>query len=216
MQCVKKHLNRYILLVFLAPILYLWIMVIEIDGNWEKGFALDLHTTKSTYLGVDEEGNKQFNNERSYIGELVYQLKYRSNTAVIPDIINYINRLMTGLNSLDYFIPVPPSKYRQVQPVSLITQALGQSLGITVLDNVISKNNPEQLKDIEESAKREALLRESLILAEGTNLTSKNILLVDDLYRSGATLRAITDILHNKANVSKVYILTMTKTRTNR
>jgi len=191
-------------------------MTIELEGNWEKGFALDLHTTKSIYLGVDEQGHKQFENERSDIGELVYQLKYQSNKAIIPKIVDYVNRSIKGLNTFDYFIPAPPSKSRQTQPVSLITNALGQSLQVPVLENIITKNNPEQLKDIEETAKREALLRESLILSEGTDLTGKKILLIDDLYRSGATLRAVTDILYNKANVNKVYVLTMTKTRTNR
>jgi len=48
------------------------------------------------------------------------------------------------------------------------------------------------------------------------NLSNKNILLLDDLYRSGATLRVATELLYNNCNVKDVYVLTMTKTRSNR
>jgi len=50
----------------------------EIKGNWKKGLAFDLHTVASVYLGVDEYGHGRFDNTRSEIGELIYQLKYRS------------------------------------------------------------------------------------------------------------------------------------------
>jgi competence protein ComFC len=41
----------------------------------------------------------------------------------------------------------------------------------------------------------------------------RNILLLDDLYRSGATLNAITMVLKNEGKADKVYALTLTKTR---
>ncbi len=44
----------------------------------------------------------------------------------------------------------------------------------------------------------------------------RNILLFDDLYRSGETLKAVAQILKNKAGVKNVYILTITKTRSKR
>ncbi len=50
----------------------------KLEGNWVAGFAFDLHTLSSEYLGQDEYGHDRYNNTRSEIGELVYQLKYQS------------------------------------------------------------------------------------------------------------------------------------------
>ena len=84
------------------------------------------------------------------------------------------------------------------------------------MENLISKTNTEQLKNIENPAQREALLRNSLALNQKIDITNKKILLVDDVYRSGATVRAVTDLLYNRAKVASVYVLTMTKTSSNR
>jgi hypothetical protein len=46
-------------------------------GPWAAGFALDVHTTGSTFLGHNEYGHPVFDTGRSPIGELVYRLKYR-------------------------------------------------------------------------------------------------------------------------------------------
>ena len=44
----------------------------------------------------------------------------------------------------------------------------------------------------------------------------KDVLLFDDLYRSGTTLKEITHMLYEQGKVKSVYIVTMTKTRVNR
>ena len=44
----------------------------------------------------------------------------------------------------------------------------------------------------------------------------KNVLLFDDLYRSGTTLKELTSVLYKYGKVKNVYIITMTKTRVNR
>ena len=45
-------------------------------------------------------------------------------------------------------------------------------------------------------------------------LNGKDVLLFDDLYRSGETLNAVCDILLNVGKARGVYVLTITKTRT--
>jgi hypothetical protein len=46
----------------------------RINGAWREGFALDLHTLSSEYVGDDEFGHPRFDTIRTEIGELLYQL----------------------------------------------------------------------------------------------------------------------------------------------
>jgi hypothetical protein len=55
----------------------------KISGKWRKGFALDLHTVSSTFVGHDEYGHPRFDTERTEIGELLYRLKNRSDEGVV-------------------------------------------------------------------------------------------------------------------------------------
>ena len=74
----------------------------------------------------------------------------------------------------------------------------------------------KQLKNVDDPEEREKLLQESLSIEGKEVVSGKKILLVDDLYRSGATLRVATDLLLKNAKAEKVSVLTMTKTRSNR
>lgn len=191
-------------------------MVIEIKGNWKRGFALDLHTKSSIFLGTDEYGHNQYDTTRTEIGQLVYDLKYNNNQSVLPKIIDKILSSFNNLNKMDYIIPIHPSKDRKVQPVYLIADALGSKISIPVLkEEVIKIKDAPELKDIYDANKREEVLRNAFSLAKKTNIKEKNILLIDDLFRSGATLRAITSILYDSGYVKNVYALTLTKTRSN-
>ncbi len=191
--------------------------MIKIDGNWKAGYAIDLHTISSVYLGDNLDGQPQFDNDRSEIGELINRLKYHSDETVIPKIIEIINKNLKNIKVVDFIVPVPPSNLnRAFQPVYKIVEELSKSSSVPFLKDVIYKTNIEELKSITNPAKREALLRNSLKLNSQIDIENKIILLIDDVYRSGTTVRAVTDLLYNRAKVKSVYVLTMTKTRSNR
>jgi len=103
----------------------------KISGNWREGFALDLHTTSSEFMGHDEFGRPVFDTTRSEIGELQRRLE--------------------------------------------------------ILQDAFT-------------------IKASLVKGE-------NILLFDDLYRSGATINAVSGILYKKGMVNCVDVLTLTRTR---
>ncbi len=192
-------------------------MTIEIEGNWRRGQAFDVHTLSSTYLGQNQAGYDRYENTRSEMGELVYQLKYRHDKATLPAIVKLLDKIK-GIEEFTYLMPIPPTdKTRQFQPVDEIALALGQRRGVEVLTDFLAKKaGGQQLKNVEDPAEREKLLRESLYIEGKYSIAGSRVLLVDDLFRSGSTLRVATELLQNQAKVADACVVTMTKTRSNR
>ncbi|GAB5377843.1 MAG: hypothetical protein AcusKO_43050 [Acuticoccus sp.] len=148
------------------------------------------------------------------MGELVYRLKYRQERDVAVRILQLLERI-TGLEKYDAIIPVPSSTVRAFQPVDVIATALGAQRGVRVLIGFLQKGGGGALKSIDEPDKRAVALAE-ISVASACDLSGKRVVLVDDLYRSGATLSACTNVLYDQAGVADVVVLTMTKTRTKR
>jgi competence protein ComFC len=192
-------------------------VTIELEGNWRKGRAFDVHVMSSVYLGPNEAGYDHWENTRSEMGELVYQLKYGKDKSKLEAIVTLLDKIK-GVEHFDYIIPIPPTdKSREFQPVSEIALALGRRRGLNVLTDFLAKKpGGQQLKNVDDPDERANLLKELLYIQSSKSLKGKCILLVDDLFRSGATLRAATDLLLNEAEVADVCVLTMTKTKSKR
>jgi predicted amidophosphoribosyltransferase len=193
-------------------------MAIELKGNWKNGSAYDVHTLSSVYLGVNEYGHNHWDTTRSDMGELVYQLKYREDNSVVGKIVDLIEGKYRGLETMDAIIPIPSTKKsRTIQPVYGIAQELGIRLDVPVLEDVLEKQTGgAELKNVDDPDERKELLKKYIVLINEYDLAGKNVLLVDDLYRSGSTLTVATDILYQQAKVNDVFVLTMTKTRSKR
>lgn len=192
-------------------------MTIEIEGDWDKGFAYDVHTLDSVYLGPDEFGHKRFETTRSIMGELVYKLKYKNDKSVTKNIVDLLDKYK-GIAKYDAIIPAPHSKQnRPYQPVDEIAIELGKRRNVDVLIGFLEKKEgPKELKDITNLEDRIQELKEVTFISSEKNISGQKVLLLDDLYRSGATLSVSTALLYEQAKVSGVSILTMTKTKSNR
>jgi predicted amidophosphoribosyltransferase len=191
--------------------------MISLQGNWAFGFAFDLHTPYSNHLGVDENGNDRFENIYTAMGYLIHSFKYKNNRSALPEIIKLLDKIEWP-TKIDFIIPIPPTdNTRTFQPVTEIAIALGQSIGVTVLTNILIKTpGGKALKNTSDPQKRENTLRETIAVNDDPIIHDKSILLIDDLYRSGATLRISTDLLMKVAKVRVVSVLTMTRTRSHR
>ncbi len=190
--------------------------MIELSGNWRKGFACDVHTLDSRHLGVDEYGHERWDTTRSEMGEWVYRLKYRGDVSVIPRIVDRLEGF-TGIEAMHALIPIPSSnRYRPVHVAYEIACELGRRRRVPVFADALTKLPGRELKHVDNPAERRALLKSRMRLNNRHDLSNKNILLIDDLYRSGATLSVATDLLYERAGVRAVYVLALTKTRSKR
>jgi predicted amidophosphoribosyltransferase len=187
----------------------------ELRGVWRDGYALDIHTTGSTFLGYDAYGHERYDTTRSGLGDLLYRLKYGRDRAALQPIIEAVVAFWgTWKPAIDAIVPVPPSNTaRKSQPVLEVATALSEQLGIQLCTSCISKvRSTGQLKDVFDFQKREALLKDAF--AVDRKLTEgKRLLLFDDLYRSGATVTTITRMLAGEGRAKAVYLLTLTRTR---
>lgn len=185
----------------------------KIFGKWISGYALDIHTVSSTHLGVNEAGHDVFDTKRSELGELLYRLKYGSDgTAERPIVEAAAAFLRTSRTKFDLIVPVPPSGARKLQPVIVLAQGIGVAVGLPVADCLSTTRPTTQLKGVVGAQDRTRLLA-GLYAVDSARTAGRHILLFDDLYRSGATLNAATDVLMGGGRAASVRVLTITYTR---
>ena len=187
----------------------------SIAGKWKSGVALDFHTTSSTPVGYNEFGHMQFDTVRPEIAELLYKLKYRGDQTAAQSIIETVARFLSPhRDKFDLIIPVPPSAQRAVQPVMVLAAGIGGATGLPVISCVTATRPTTQLKGVTDPDQRKALL-DGLYAVDPSQTLGKRILLFDDLFRSGSTMSAITDVLLAEGKANSVSVLTITRTRSN-
>jgi predicted amidophosphoribosyltransferase len=186
----------------------------QIYGPWAEGWVLDKHMIKSTYLGEDAQGHAQFDSERTEVGEATYQLKYNKKDfgQAKPLAQALADNVYPKLKSVGFIVPMPATKVRPRQPVTAVAEALGEIVKVPVFTKLLHKAKSEKaLKDMDSKAdKIEALGDSFSVKDEITNEGKWNVLLVDDLYDTGASMEAACKVLAAYEKVNKIYVASLT------
>jgi predicted amidophosphoribosyltransferase len=189
---------------------------LKLPGPWAQGYVLERqHTVSSTFLGTDSSGIDHFDTKRSELGELVFRLKNRNDREVLTAIAEAAEGFITGWNPpVDLVVPVPPSRKRRLfQPAVEIARAIGARLSKPAVADAVKKvKHTPELKNVFDYQQRLKLLEDAFEV-DASAVQGKRILLVDDLYRSGATAAVVAQQLQ-RAGAAAVYMLAITKTRT--
>ena len=173
-----------------------------LKGPWLAGWALDFH---SRYDGDVAS--------RSTVGELVFRYKYSNEHQLAQDLAGRWAELLAAhpeLPQFDAVIPVPPSTRRDFDPVSNLAQALAAQLKVPVLANVLIKTRVTRpQKEMKSLAQKQANVAGAFAL-RGT-IRGQRVILIDDLYDSGATLDEAARVLA-RGGAASLVVLTLTKT----
>ena len=173
-----------------------------LGGPWEAGWALDFH---SRFSGATWE--------RTEVGELAYRFKYGGEASLaeeLADRLLELTRHHPALAQADVVLPVPSSQPRATEPVPLLAAALARRLGIpTQTDWLVKTRETRPQKEMRTLAQKRRNVAGAF--AVHGPVQGRRVLVVDDLYDSGATLEEVTRVLQ-RAGVQAVLVVTLTRT----
>lgn len=180
--------------------------VIPLAGSFDSGYALGHYSERA--------GAKT---EKTQVGELLHRFKYQFDPDAGEELANLAAELIKGqrvLKSSDFMLTVPPSfTSRPFDPIAFLAERVSQRTKIRWERDVIKRARITKLqKRIFDKADKEENVISAFSLGNPGLISGKRILLLDDLYDSGATINQISQILR-RARADKIFSLVLAKTR---
>ena len=143
------------------------------------------------------------------IQQLIHQLKYKGN----QEIGIYLGKLMGDqlLNSgrftnIDAIIHLPmhPDKQRKrgYNQAEVLANGISQKLNIPVLNDIVVRSKTTTTQTNKQRVERWTNVDGTFVIQNQSSIIGKNILLVDDVITTGATLEACTNVILSIENTT--------------
>ena len=182
-----------------------------IYGTWDAGWVLDKHVLSSTYIGDNQWGHAQFDTQRSEAGEASYQLKYREDWNQVEPLAQALaTHIFPKCGNVGFIVPMPASQIRQRQPVTEVAHALGRLVDKPVFESLVKAPGGPALKNLQTKEEKLEALAHRITVVDLINDGRWNVLLVDDLYDSGASMEAACNALRSYHKVNKIFVAALT------
>lgn len=185
-----------------------------INENAEVVFLRDLLDV-SVALSLNFEDDRE---THTPIGELEKNAKYDGDEAAVEKLTamvdDFINSNVTYKDA-DCVCAVPPTNAGEENLPNKIVSGLKKYKGSNISDSLSWTSKSESLKNADGADKLEMVKQSGFLIADRTDIKGKNIILLDDLYKSGTTLQYIAMKL-KEAGANKVYGLCIVKSLGNK
>lgn len=150
------------------------------------------------------------------VTSIIYQIKFNNAKFLFEPLSNFLVDIYKKYNyNCDLILPIPLSqerlKTRKYNQAEKLAECLSPKLNLPVYNNLIirTKNTQVQAKLTFENRKNN--LNNAFKLLDKTKLKNKNILVIDDVITTGATINNFCLEL-KKAKPKNIYILTLAHT----
>ena len=147
--------------------------------------------------------------------QMIYKLKYFGSKYAAKHIAASMIEPMSRFEKIDIIVPVPLHENRQKQrgynQAKLICDNLSEMTGIKTNSTILSRKIETETQTGKNKEERKANVVGAFVVNNKTELPGKNILIVDDVFTTGATTNECARIL-KKAGAAKVFVLTCLKT----
>lgn len=186
--------------------------LIQVSGQWNEGFVIDVYNKSSTYIGDDAFGQPQFNNTYTSVGELLHAMKYNGHFDTSEQLAQICVEQLGGWiksRKIDVVIPIPPTNKRLIQPVFLIAEKIAHLLNIPYSEEILVKTSGKQSKNQPKESKN----LKGTIKQQKSAIRPCNILLVDDFFSTGETANECVTVLKTDPMVKNVFLLAIAKTK---
>ncbi len=153
-------------------------------------------------------------NERSRVGTLEHAAKWNGNDSAKNELVEILKDIfdrMHGKRRIDAILSVPPSKAGQQSLPNYLASGLASKTGLPDLTASVSWNGAKgEIKELSVDEKWEALAKVGLTVSD--QLAGMNLLLIDDMYQSGATAHFVASHLR-AAGANDIHLLAVSKGR---
>lgn len=176
-----------------------------LHGDFDAGFALANHTEI-------HEGKRDY----TEIGKKVYEFKYQGNKSHLQPLTHEIMKFINeneAYKKADLLVPIPSTaKDRDFDPVSLLVEGITACTGIPVAKNILVKTRKTRpQKELVNTTQKKLNVKNAFMIKDRGKIYRKTIILLDDLYDSGATLNECARVLRN-SGAAKILVLALTRT----
>jgi len=158
--------------------------------------------------------------KESLIQQLIHQLKYKNNQQIGIYLGELMGASLSNSNrfkNLDYLVPLPlyPDKERKrgYNQAAVICQGMSEVMNVPVLIGNIVRKRFTETQTKKHRTERWENVEGSFISNNEKELEGKNLLLIDDVITTGATLEACGSVITNinGARLSIATLATATK-----
>lgn len=150
------------------------------------------------------------------IKSIIYKFKYDNGKYLAPILAEFmLDTFYSAEWSIDYITYVPLHKKRQkargYNQAELLANVISKTIEVPVVKLLEKTTNKTNLAKLN-SKERENIIADSFSFSSKLDIKSKRVLIIDDVFTTGATTNECAKILKTKS-CSDIYVLTFASTK---